>query len=163
LVVSSVLLPGKRQYLDDMPSRLSEIGIDRWIVTPLLRVGRDQAGGPVGDRANLFQDFLTLQEAANRAGIRLTVDDEFDHLGHGRASISEPGLRSLHVRTLPRGVEIFRLAPSGQCSTGEDILKQLSPNVPCWRPGTTHAGDFLESLIKATAASPRRRTRVVQR
>jgi MoaA/NifB/PqqE/SkfB family radical SAM enzyme len=57
LAVSSVLLPGNRYHLEGIPARLREIGIDRWIINPLLRVGREQAGGPVGDRARLFDDF----------------------------------------------------------------------------------------------------------
>jgi MoaA/NifB/PqqE/SkfB family radical SAM enzyme len=146
LVVSSVLMPSKRHYLDDMPTRLREIGIDRWIVNPLLRVGRDQTGGPVGDRASLFRDLLILQEAADRAGGRLTVDDEFDHLKHDAAVVSQPSLRALHVRTLPPHVELFRMAPSGQCSTGGDVLKQVTADTPRWQPGATHAGDFLEML-----------------
>jgi MoaA/NifB/PqqE/SkfB family radical SAM enzyme len=150
LVVSSVLLPSKRHYLDAMPARLREIGIDRWIINPLLRVGRDQAGGPVSDRAGLYRDLLILQEAANRAGIRLTVDDEFGNLGHDAASASEPSLRTLHVRTLPLGVEIFRLAPSGQCSTGDEILKQVTASTPRWQPGAMHAGDFLKKIGKST-------------
>src|SRR5215468_2745907 len=109
LVVSSVLLPSRRHYLDAMPARLREIGIDRWIINPLLRVGVDQAGGPVSDRASLFRDLRILQEAAERAGVRLTVDDEFGHLSHDAASASHPSLRKLHVRALPPGVEIFRL------------------------------------------------------
>jgi MoaA/NifB/PqqE/SkfB family radical SAM enzyme len=152
LAVSSVLLPGKRSHLDDMPARLREIGIDRWIVNPLLRVGADYIGGPVRDRARLFQDFLILQEAALRAGVRLTVDDEFDHLRHGPASNRQPALHSLHVRTLPRNVEIFRLAPNGQCSIGEGILKQVTPDVPFWQPGRIHAGDFVQSLVQSTDA-----------
>jgi MoaA/NifB/PqqE/SkfB family radical SAM enzyme len=146
LVVSSVLQPSRRHYLDAMPARLREIGIDRWIINPLLRVGADQAGGPVGDRASLFRDLLVLQDAADRAGVRLTVDDEFGHLGHDAASASQPPLRKLHVRTLPPGVEIFRLAPSGQCSTGDDILRQVTPETPRWEPGALHAGDFLEKI-----------------
>jgi MoaA/NifB/PqqE/SkfB family radical SAM enzyme len=146
LVVSSVLLPSKRHYLDGMPARLREIGIDQWIINPLLRVGRDHAGGPVSDRASLFRDLLILQDAANRAGIRLTVDDEFGNLGHDAASASQPSLRTLHVRSLPRNVEIFRLAPSGQCSTGDGILKQVTLETPRWQPGAMHAGDFLEML-----------------
>jgi MoaA/NifB/PqqE/SkfB family radical SAM enzyme len=93
LAVSSVLLPGKRHHLDGLSARLSEIGIDRWIVNPLLRVGADHIGGPVQDRASLFDDLLILQEAADRVGIRLTIDDEFDHLGHssgGRPSACAP-------------------------------------------------------------------------
>ena len=150
LVVSSVLLPSKRHYLDAMPARLREIGIDRWIINPLLRVGRDQAGGPVGDRAQLFRDLLILQEAADRAGVRLTVDDEFGHLGHDALSVSQPSLRALHVRTLPPDVEIYRLAPSGQCSTGDAILKQVTAGTPRWQPGAMHAGDFLEMIAEPT-------------
>jgi MoaA/NifB/PqqE/SkfB family radical SAM enzyme len=146
LVVSSVLSPSRRHYLDAMPALLREIGIDRWIINPLLRVGSDQAGGPVADRASLFRDLLILQEAADRAGVRLTVDDEFDHLHHDTASASEPSLRALHVRTLPPDVEIFRLAPGGQCSTGDGILKQVTIDTPRWQPGTMHAGDFLKML-----------------
>jgi len=145
-VVSSVLLPSRRRYLDAMPARLREIGIDRWIINPLLRVGSDHAGGLVGDRASLYRDLLILQEAADRAGVHLTVDDEFDHLGHRPASASLPSLRRLHIRTLPPHVAIFRLAPSGQCSTGADILRQVMPDTPRWQPGAMHAGDFLEML-----------------
>jgi pyruvate-formate lyase-activating enzyme len=150
LAVSSVLLPGKRYYLDDMPARLGEMGIDRWIINPLLRVGVDHVGGPVADRASLFHDLLILQEEADRAGVRLTVDDEFDHLGGGSASTRQSPPRSLHVRSLPRNVEIFRLAPGGQCSVGEGILKQITPDAARWRPGVTHAGDFLERLAEST-------------
>jgi MoaA/NifB/PqqE/SkfB family radical SAM enzyme len=157
LVVSSVLQPAKRHYLDAMPARLREIGIDQWIINPLLRVGRDQAGGPVSDRANLYRDLLILQEAASRAGVRLTVDDEFGNLGHEAASASQPSLRALHVRTLPRNVEIFRLVPGGQCSTGDDILRQVTLETRRWQPGAIHAGDFLEKLGTSTDS---RRTRL---
>jgi MoaA/NifB/PqqE/SkfB family radical SAM enzyme len=146
LVVTSVLLPSRRHYLDGMPARLREIGIDRWIINPLLRVGRDQAGGPVSDQASLYRDLLILQGAADRAGIKLTVDDEFGNLRYDATSASLPSLRALHVRTLPPNVEIFRLAPSGQCSTGDGILKQVTSDTPRWEPGAMHAGDFLEML-----------------
>jgi hypothetical protein len=157
LIVSSVLLPSRRHYLDAMPSLLREIGIDRWIINPLLRVGGDQAGGPVADRSSLFRDLLILQEAARREGIRLTVDDEFDHLGHDAACVSDPSLRALHVRTLPTNVEIFRLTPNGQCSVGDDILKQETFDTPRWVPGTVHAGDFLEMLRRKPQAARRQR------
>jgi MoaA/NifB/PqqE/SkfB family radical SAM enzyme len=150
LVVQSVLLPSRRHYLDAMPARLREIGIDRWIINPLLRVGNDQAGGPVGERARLFRDLLILQTAADRAGVRLTVDDEFGRLGRDVAGVFQPSLRALHLRTLPANVELFRLAPGGQCSAGEDILRQVAPGARCWQPGALHAGDFLEMVGEQT-------------
>jgi MoaA/NifB/PqqE/SkfB family radical SAM enzyme len=45
IVVSFVLQPSKRHDLEAMPARLREIGFDRWIITPLLRVGADKTGG----------------------------------------------------------------------------------------------------------------------
>jgi MoaA/NifB/PqqE/SkfB family radical SAM enzyme len=155
IVVSSVLLPSRRHYLDAMPALLREIGINRWIINPLLRVGDRHAGGPVAARASLFRELLVLQAAARREGVRLTVDDEFGNLGHDAACMSDPLLRALHVRTLPRNVEIFRLTPSGQCSVGDDILKQVTPDTPRWIPGNVHAGEFLEMLSKQTQAARR--------
>jgi MoaA/NifB/PqqE/SkfB family radical SAM enzyme len=150
LVVSSVLMPSARHYLDAMPPLLRGMGIDRWIINPLLRIGRDRAGGPVGDLARLFRDLLILQEAADNAGIRLTVDDEFNHLGHDAACILQPALRAIQVRTLPLEIEIFRLTPSGQCSVRDDILRRITPDAPRWRPEAIHAGDFLDMLGKPT-------------
>jgi MoaA/NifB/PqqE/SkfB family radical SAM enzyme len=143
LVVASVLIPSRLNYLLDMPACLREIGVGRWIVSPLLRIGTDEPGGLVDDRTDLFRDLMILQDAANRAGIMLTVDDEFALLGHDAACASQPALRALHVRTLPANVELFRLSPGGQCSTGNGILRQVLPDTPRWRPGAMHAGDFL--------------------
>jgi uncharacterized Fe-S cluster-containing radical SAM superfamily protein len=156
LAVASVLFPSRRHYLDDMPARLREIGIDRWIINPLLRVGRDAMGGPVGDQTDLFHDLIVLHDAAARAGVRLTVDDEFGHLGHEAACAARPSPSALPVRTLPPNVDLFRLTPSGQCSTGEAILRQATPDTPRWQPGVVHAGDFLESLLRQAALSRRR-------
>jgi hypothetical protein len=147
IAVSSVLIPSKRHYLDGMPALLRDMAIDRWIVNPLLRVGHGEvAGGPVGPQAALFRDLLILHEAADRAGVRMTVDDEFDHLQFEEACVWQPALRALHVRTLPPDVELFRLAPGGQCSKGSDALRQVTPATPRWRPGVAHAGDFLATL-----------------
>jgi MoaA/NifB/PqqE/SkfB family radical SAM enzyme len=147
VVVSSVLLPGQRRHLDGVPALLRDIGIERWIVNPLLRVGRGHVGGPIGDRASLFRDLELLQAAAERAGVRLTVDDEFGSLGEPLAGV---GRHKLHVRALPADMEIFRLAPSGQCSRGADILRQVTSDTPRWQPGVMHAGEFLQALAAPT-------------
>jgi MoaA/NifB/PqqE/SkfB family radical SAM enzyme len=143
LVVSSVVLPRKVHHLKGMPALLRSIGIDHWIVNPLLRVGRDHAGGPVGDKAKLFRDLILLHELSASSGIRLTVDDEFDSLGYRPTSFAE---HKLHVRALPPQVEIFRLVPSGQCSMGKELLRQVTPDTARWLPGVVHAGDFLQTL-----------------
>jgi hypothetical protein len=129
-----------------MPARLREIGIDHWIINPLLRVRRNTVGGPVGNQRDLFRDLLILQDKAERAGISLTVDDEFGHLGYDAACASQPALRTLQLRKLPPKVELFRLAPGGQCSRGDDVLRRVAPDTLRWWPGAMHAGDFLENF-----------------
>jgi pyruvate-formate lyase-activating enzyme len=147
LAVSSVLLPSKYHYLEGMPARLQETGIEEWIVNPVLRFGPENHNGPVGERRSLFQRLLGLKEAADRACIRLKVDDEFDRLDHRSACAQQPELGSLEVRKLPPAIDIVRLGPNGRCSVGQDILKPVTPDVPLWRPNdVANAGEFLETL-----------------
>jgi MoaA/NifB/PqqE/SkfB family radical SAM enzyme len=125
LAVNSVLIPSRRELLDGMPALLAKLGIRRWIVTPLQKVGTDRPGGPVGNRQRLYRDLLLLQDAADREGIPLEVDDELGCLGFELACEWRPALRRLHVRTIPPGVELVRLTPSGEWSTGHDILRRM--------------------------------------
>jgi pyruvate-formate lyase-activating enzyme len=146
LAVASVLLPSKRHHLEGMAPRLQEVGIQEWIVNPLLRFGPEKLNGPVGERRSLFQSLLGLKEGADRADVRLKVDDEFDRLDHHSACASNPELGSLEVRKLPSAIDIFRLGPSGRCSVGQDIMKPVTPDVPQWRPGAADAGAFLDTV-----------------
>jgi MoaA/NifB/PqqE/SkfB family radical SAM enzyme len=146
LVVESVLLPSRRHYLDAMPERLRDIGIDRWIINPVLRVGRGETGGLVAERARLFRDLSILQEAADRAGVRLTVDDEFGNLDCDAAGPFQLSSRGVHVRPLPQRVTLFRMTPGGHCSKGSDVLRQVTSGTPIWQPGAMNAGDFLDTI-----------------
>lgn len=139
LAVGSVLLPPDGAQLDGMPALLSSLGVKHWIVTPLQKVGGEQPGGPAGDRPRLYRNLLRLQAAADRANIRLTIDDELNCLQHDLASARNPELRSLRVRTIPAGVELVRLVPSGHYSTGRDILRQVTAATPRWQPEKTGA------------------------
>jgi MoaA/NifB/PqqE/SkfB family radical SAM enzyme len=125
IAVNSVLIPPRRSLLDGMPALLAHLGVRRWIVTPLQKVGTDSPGGPVGNRQHLYRDLLLLQDAADREGIQLEVDDELDCLNFAVARRWRPALRRLHVRTIPPGVELVRLTPDGRCSTGRDILQRM--------------------------------------
>lgn len=152
IAVASVLT-SNRALLDDMPKLLRDIGITDWIVTPLQRIA-PYAGGPAGKRAKLYKNLLHLQRAADAAGIRMTVDDELDSLRHKHAVAENPELGALHVRTLPRDVDLFRLVPSGHCSMNGDILRPLAASTPRWRPEEMDAGLFLER-VKREYAAPR--------
>jgi hypothetical protein len=144
-----------------MPALLRELGVRNWIVNPMIRVGADSPGGPVGNRDDLFHSLMILQAAADASRIRLTVMDELDRLRHRVACVPRPELKSLDVRTLPLGVEIFRLSPNGQCSGGLNILQQMKPDVPRWQPNASHAGEFLD-MVSGRSYAPRREESCVE-
>jgi sulfatase maturation enzyme AslB (radical SAM superfamily) len=149
LAVASVLMPSDNWPLDEMPQFLRRLGIERWIITPLLKVGRDTPGGPTGERATLYRSLARLQEAADNADIVLTIADELDCLQHKHASANQSEIRRFHVRTIPEGVDLIRLAPDGACSVGGGILQQVRPTTPRWHPDEEHAGDFLAWLLSS--------------
>jgi hypothetical protein len=149
IAITSVLM-SRREPLDGMPKLLRSLGVNDWIVTPLQRIGREQPGGPAGDRQKLYRDLLILRQMADDAGIGLTVDDELNCLHHGLAAARRSELHKLRVRTLPKGADLFRLVPNGQCSMNLDILKQVTLAAPRWRPSEIDAADFLEGLKRAS-------------
>ena len=145
LVVTSVLIPKRRAQLDAMPELLNDIGVKRWVVTALQKVGKDRPGGPVGEREKIIRDLRILRDLAERAGIDFKVDDEFDGLastnGQGKDEFEKNRIRRLQN---PDGV--YRLVPDGRCSKGADILKPLTDQTPRWDPKTQNAAAFLATL-----------------
>jgi MoaA/NifB/PqqE/SkfB family radical SAM enzyme len=148
LAVASVLTPAASSHLASMPKFLNELGITNWIVNPQLQMRRDEEGRLKSSRERVFQDLLPLQEAAAAARVRLTVDDEFDCLQHRLEGGGEAGDRPT-VKTLPKAIEIVRLAPGGQCSIGREILKPVTPTAKRWRPGIINAADFVGQKLAA--------------
>lgn len=150
IAVASVLT-SNRAPLDSMPLLLNDIGVTDWIISPLQRIGINHIGGPSDAPERLYRNLVTLQEAAERANIRLTIDDELDRLPHMLAIVEKSELRRLRIRTLPKNVELVRLVPSGQCSVNADILRRVTSVTPRWRPGKIDAGDFVERLARRSA------------
>jgi hypothetical protein len=96
-----------------------------------------------------------LQEAAKKAGVQLTIDDELGQLKRWLADAGLPPLRN--VRSLSSTVEIVRLTANGQCSIGQDILYPVTAETPRWLPGEVHAGEFLERLQSPSSLNLDRR------
>jgi MoaA/NifB/PqqE/SkfB family radical SAM enzyme len=143
LVVTSVLIPKRRAQLDGVPVLLHDIGIKRWVVTALQKVGKDRPGGPVGEREKILTDLRILRDHAEAAGIDFKVDDEFD----GLASGGKPdGFEKNRIRRLVNPDGVYRLVPDGRCSKGADILKPLTDQTPRWDPKTMDAATFLAQL-----------------
>jgi MoaA/NifB/PqqE/SkfB family radical SAM enzyme len=152
IAVTSVLIPKRRHQLDAMPALLADLGIKRWVVTALLKVGKETVGGPVGERRRIFSDLKMLQEEAARYDIEFVADDEFGKL---TVCPDDKTAASLRIRRLARPSHIYRLAPNGQCSKGSDLLRELPEDAPHWQPGVVHAGDFFRALLGKRLPSPK--------
>ena len=55
LALASILMPQKHERLMGMPKLAADLNVDHWVVTILQEVGKDEIGGPVGDRRRTFQ------------------------------------------------------------------------------------------------------------
>lgn len=145
LVVTSILMPKKRNSLMGMPKLLSDLGIGRWVINALVKVGRDgELGGPVGERNAILDDLLILKAEADRHGIYMVVDDEFGRLSDEHTD-EVVDINVLRIKRLVRPEGVYRLVPTGHCSKGADILKPIHDKTPVWDP-KTDAGEFLASM-----------------
>jgi len=146
LVVTSVLMPKKRDRLMGMPKLLAELGIDRWVVNALVKVGKgDKLGGPAGERNAILDDLLVLKAEADRYGIDMVVDDEFGRLSDDDRAKKLMEVEVLRIKRLVRPEGVYRLVPTGHCSKGADILKPIHDKTPIWHP-SMDVGEFLESM-----------------
>lgn len=147
LTVSSVLLPRRQRYLHDMPVLLAELGIDHWAISPLLKIGKGDVGGPVAPSSEIVDAVLDLHERALVQGIELVLDDELDQL---RLRSEDYG--SFLVRRFERPDGLVRLAPSGACAVGAEILSSVDEDSPVWKPRQMAPSRFLETVRSARHA-----------
>lgn len=148
LVVTSVLMPRKRDRLMGMPTLLAELGIDRWVVNALVKVTKgddDKLSGPAGERNAVLDDLLALKAEADRHGIDMVVDDEFGRLSDDDRARELMEIEALRIKRLVRPEGVYRLVPTGHCSKGADILKPIHDRTPIWHP-SMDVGEFLDSI-----------------
>lgn len=146
LTLASILMPRRHERLLGMPALTAELGIDHWVVTVLNEVGKDDIGGPVGDRRLTFADLAILKREAERHGVDFVVDDEFGTLADKDAERYVVDINALRFRRLAKPSGTFRLLPTGQCSMGLDILREVQPDTPRWQPDAADAFDFIETM-----------------
>ncbi len=146
LVVTSILMPKKRNQLMSMPKFLNDLGVDRWVINALTKVGKDdRLGGPVGERKAIFEDLLALKAEADCHDIDMVVDDEFSRLSDDDRARELMKTKALRIKRLVRPEGCYRLVPTGHCSRGSDILKPVHSKTPVWSPNTD-AGEFLVAM-----------------
>lgn len=144
LIVTSVLQPGKRNYLEGVPSLLAELGIQKWVITPLYRIRKSGAGGLADNAEQVLTDTLRLRDLAHEAGVRLLLDDEFGSLNVDDMDAS--GYAAIELRQLKRLDQALRLSPDGSLSTGMEILRPVGSDIARWQPRQTAAGAFLDRV-----------------
>ncbi len=142
LTVISVLMPNRGDHLTAMPELLAGLGLRTWIINPLVSVGGN-VWRDAGKRQRLLDDLSTLNQLAQRHGIDLTVDDELGHLRSGLREGEAAQLSGVKLRSIPVGIVVSRLVPSGHISIGSEIGRPLSANAPRWNPKIEHPAAFL--------------------
>lgn len=148
VTVSSVLLPRRPQYLHDMPGLLAELGVRHWAISPLLKIGTGEVGGPAAPTAEIIDAVLDLHERAEKYGVELVLDDEL-----ARLQLRQEDYRSFLVRRFERPGGLVRLSPSGACAIGSEILTAVDTNSPIWKPAQVAPSRFLAKVRAAHAAS----------
>jgi len=150
IVVVSTLMPERRSYLEGMPQMLAGLGVREWIINPLMTIGKNP-WTQANKRQRLVDDLTLLSDAAACHDIDLTIDDELGLLTSSFTEAEIEGARRLSIRTLPAGVTLSRLVPSGQLAVGMDIARPQSPTAPRWQPGNEHPADFLAMMARGSA------------
>lgn len=88
---------------------------------------------------------LILKREAEKYGLSFVVDDEFGSLSEEDIDRDVIDIDALRIRRLVRPSGTFRLLPTGQCSMGVDILKEVKSDTPRWIPGEQDAWKFIEN------------------
>jgi len=154
LSVTSVLMPNRLGYLLGMPSLLANLGISRWVINALTKVGSEDIGGPVGDLKKTLKDLEVLNDEARRHNIILVVDDEFSQFLKPGTTTQLMNSRNLRVERLRNPGGLLRLAPDGQCSVGVNIMKQVPDSAEVWSPkGKEDPSLFVDRLLKGVQGS----------
>lgn len=143
-MVTSVLQPGRGHYLQNMPRLLQELGVSRWVLNPLYKVGGPH-GGLVGQPEEIITEIVQLQILARKQGIEMLIDDEFRKLTKGSRKVVS--IEELKFRVLRRLDKVLRLSPNGSCSSGAEILDRVSDVMPHWDPRQESAEEFLDRFL----------------
>lgn len=156
IVVTSVFIPKKRKQLEGMPELLHGIGIKRWSISPLQIFPKNNEGNTTDNIKELFYDLIYLKNICDHFDIDFTVEDEFGFLKEKIEKQLMIDINILNVRHLLRKSEVFRLLPTGHCSTGTSILEKMNAGTPKWTPNRIDAGEFVRMIRKRPSTKKRR-------
>lgn len=152
ILVSSVLKPGKAQYLHTMPRLLNRLGVRRWAVNPLYNVHLSKGGGLVDRPESILFNLIRLNDMASENGVQLVVDDDFRLLSAPSSGLARAD--ALLTRQLWKFDQLVRLSPNGSCSVGRDILRRADTGLAVWNPDREPASAFVGRMIEERIDAP---------
>lgn len=151
ITVSSVVQPGKFNFLDDLPDVLGSYGIKRWALSPQIQFRRNK---PARLHPRLFPDAFKelprLMELGERAGMKVMIDDTLSLLlqadREGKladASVDRP------ART---DIRVLRMRGDGMTYRFNDLVENDPSKGLRW-DGVEPPADFYRRLYAANPDS----------
>lgn len=147
ITISSVLLPGRTEYLNGMPRLLKDLGIRQWAVSPLLEIKKGVLGGPADDSDAIITAVIKLHALAVENDVELVLDDELAMI-----ESRQEHYQDFLIRRFDRPDGLVRLSPSGAVSIGREILSEIDEESAVWNP-RENAVQFLQAL-RSTSSIP---------
>ena len=120
--VNSVLFPSKEHYLEGMPNLLQSLGVQDWVISPLINFRSTGYQAAEEDIRRILRYYTNKAAAFD---VETYLGDEL------RRYDVESLYQLLSAAALEREEYVIRLSPDGTCSRGKEILGQ-SQVAPIW-------------------------------
>ncbi len=143
IVVASMLQPRKRNYLEGMAGWLAALGVQKWLVTPVMS---PKIADTIDDHNTILGDLAYLSREAVLAGVEYWADDEFSLLKLEQAGKVTP-LVPFRIRRLANLEKTVRMSPSGRVSVGMQILSEANDRLPRWNAANESPETFLQRVL----------------
>ena len=150
LTVASILYPGDASQLVRMPELLRSLGVRRWSLSPLLRIGRRSArGGFVESIEQVLSAARMLAKEAALLDVDFFIDDEFRQLGDLNALVN----LGISSRAIGRAERLLRLDAQGGLSVGHELLSESQFGRAHWLPSVESANTLLRRAVPELLAA----------
>lgn len=137
LIVNSLLIPKKRNYLESVPETIAKIGISHWYISPLADFS---AGKYVENNiSQLKEDIEFLSIIAKQHGVHCHLSDDVGHFDIPPINVS-----SISIAKPEEDVIVVRLSPDGMCAINKEVIYPSSYGHQ-WKG--EKADQFIEKLL----------------
>lgn len=136
VMVNTLLIPHRVDFVAGMPQLLSSLGAQSWVISPYIQFDKGRLRATVQETRSAI---TKLSKTAARFGVTLFCADEFRVIGE------IDGVPAFNFQRPGKlGDFVYRLAPDGSCSVGPEILSD-SVHAAKWNGEQPEA--FLNALM----------------